>query len=105
MLTRSSEHSRDFESYLCQKKVVLFPEIGQVKIFLSLTRPHRISPENRLKKYSGHPGEDFSSHPHFQKQEYYFFDLTFQIFWGINFRGFKFLMGANFCEIIIYDLC
>ena len=34
----------------------------------------RISPENRLKKYiCGRPGEDFSRHQHFRKQEYYFF--------------------------------
>ena len=32
----------------------------------------RISPENRSKKkISGRPGEDFSGHPHFQKQEYF----------------------------------
>ena len=26
----------------------------------------------------GRPGEDFSCHQHFRKQEYYFFGLTFQ---------------------------
>ena len=31
----------------------------------------RVSPENRLKnKIFGCPGEDFSCHPHFRKQEY-----------------------------------
>ena len=33
----------------------------------------RISPENRLEKIiCGRPGEDFSCHKHFQKQEYFF---------------------------------
>ena len=33
----------------------------------------RISPENRLEKIiCGRPREDFSCHPHFQKQEYFF---------------------------------
>ena len=32
----------------------------------------RISPENRLEKITcGRPGEDFSCHPRFQKQEYF----------------------------------
>ena len=37
---------------------------------------NRLSPENQLKKQiCTRPGEDFSNHPHFWKQEI-FFDLT-----------------------------
>ena len=43
------------------------------------TKEKRVSPENRLKKIRGRPGEDFSGHPHFQKQEYFFWPKNSQI--------------------------
>ena len=86
-----------------QKKVVLFPEIDRLKIFLSLTCLHsqmcirifffnfkkqtnkqkkntkkqtkqkkRISLENWLKNFFSCLNEDFSSHLHFWKKEYFF---------------------------------
>ena len=86
-----------------QKKVVLFPEIDRLKIFLSLTSLHsqmcirifffnfkkqtnkqkkntkkqtkqkkRISLENWLKNFFSCLNEDFSSHLHFWKKEYFF---------------------------------
>ena len=86
-----------------QKKVVLFPEIEWLKIFLSLTSLHsqmcirifffnfkkrtnkqkkntkkqtkqkkRISLENWLKNFFSCLNEDFSSHLHFWKKEYFF---------------------------------
>ena len=30
------------------------------------------------KNFCGRPGEDFFRHPHFRKQEYYFFGLKFE---------------------------
>ena len=84
---------------LDQTKLVLFPEIGRMKLFLSLTRLHsrmciriyifnfkkqeykkkakeikeekRISPENWLKPIVGSPGEDFYRHPHSRKQVFF----------------------------------
>ena len=35
-----------------------------------------ISPENKFKKNCSCPGEDFSRHPHFRKQEFFFFGLN-----------------------------